>query len=54
MNGRRRIDGGYHVDHVTPLVLDGSNGPENFVIACAACNLCKGAKHPMDFAGILF
>lgn len=43
----------YHVDHVMPLVLRGSNGPENLVIACPACNMSKGAKHPMDFAGRL-
>lgn len=43
----------YHADHVIPLVLGGSNGPENLVIACADCNLSKGAKHPMDFAGRL-
>lgn len=44
----------YHVEHVTPLSLGGTNGPENLVIACADCNLKKSSKHPMDFAGILF
>lgn len=44
----------YHVDHVTPLALGGSNGPENLVIACPHCNLKKHDKHPMDFAGIMF
>ena len=43
----------YHVDHVTPLALGGSNGPENIVITCPTCNLSKNAKHPMDFAGVL-
>lgn len=43
----------YHVDHVVPLALGGSNGPENLVIACPACNQAKHAKHPMDFAGQL-
>lgn len=43
----------YHVDHVVPLILGGSNGPENLVIACPTCNHKKHAKHPMDFAGIL-
>jgi 5-methylcytosine-specific restriction endonuclease McrA len=43
----------YHVDHVMPLALGGSNGPENLVIACPSCNLSKGARHPMDFAGVL-
>ena len=44
----------YHVDHVIPLALGGSNGPENIVIACPPCNLSKNAKHPMDFGGCLF
>ena len=43
----------WHVEHVTPLALGGSNGPENIVIACPRCNLSKGAKHPMEFAGIM-
>ena len=43
----------YHVDHVMPLSLGGSNGPENLVIACAPCNRAKNASHPMDFAGVL-
>jgi 5-methylcytosine-specific restriction endonuclease McrA len=40
----------YHVDHVTPLSKGGSNGPENIVIACAFCNVSKGAKLPHEFA----
>ena len=44
---------GKHVDHVMPIALGGSNGPENLVIACAHCNTSKGSKHPMDWAGRL-
>ena len=40
-----------HVDHVIPLSLGGSNGPENLVVSCPSCNLGKGATHPMDYAG---
>lgn len=47
------LKSGYHVDHVTPLVKQGSNGRENLVLACAKCNLRKNAKHPMDWAGVL-
>jgi 5-methylcytosine-specific restriction endonuclease McrA len=43
----------YHVDHVMPLALGGSDSPENLVIACPPCNLSKGARHPMEFAGVL-
>ncbi len=49
-----RVGEVYHADHVIPLVLGGSNGPENIVIACPSCNRKKHAKHPMDFAGTLF
>ena len=44
----------YHVDHVIPLSRGGSNGPENLVISCPLCNLRKAAKHPMEFAGVMF
>lgn len=47
---------GYHVDHVIPLAGERatSNGPENIVLACPSCNLRKGVRDPMDFAGVLF
>jgi 5-methylcytosine-specific restriction endonuclease McrA len=48
------LSSGYHVDHVIPIAAGGSNGPENLVLACPDCNLRKGAKHPMDFAGVMF
>lgn len=41
---------GYHVDHIMPLVLGGSNWPDNIQCLCPRCNLSKGAKHPDDFA----
>ena len=47
------LRGFYHADHVVPLALGGSDGPENIVIACPRCNQTKSAKHPMDFAGVL-
>jgi 5-methylcytosine-specific restriction endonuclease McrA len=49
-----KVSNNYQVDHVLPLVKGGSNGPENLVVTCVACNMKKNAKHPMDFAGILF
>jgi 5-methylcytosine-specific restriction endonuclease McrA len=49
-----KVGDSYHVDHVIPLKLGGSNGPENLVIACPFCNLSKHARHPMDFAGVMF
>lgn len=49
----KKVGEDYHVDHVVPLIKGGSNGPENLVVACPACNLSKHAKHPMDYCGRL-
>lgn len=48
-----KVGNDYHVDHVMPLALGGSNSKENIVIACPVCNRSKAAKHPMDFAGVM-
>lgn len=47
----------YHVDHVTPLKLGGSNYPSNLQLLCRRCNCSKGAKSPEQWAqqnGLLF
>jgi 5-methylcytosine-specific restriction endonuclease McrA len=36
----------YHMDHIMPLFLGGSNTDDNIQLLCPACNLHKGAKHP--------
>lgn len=36
--------GPFHVDHVTPRSRGGRHSFDNLVVACAACNLSKGAK----------
>lgn len=46
-----RVGTAYHVDHVIPLSRGGSNGPENIVIACPACNLSKNDKMPHEWTG---
>jgi len=43
------IKDGYHVDHIMPLVRDGSNDRHNLQLLCQPCNLSKHAKHPIDF-----
>lgn len=39
----------YHVDHIMPLKLGGTNKPDNIQVLCQTCNLRKNAKHPIDF-----
>jgi HNH endonuclease. len=40
----------YHVDHVMPLILGGSNKPDNLQILCPGCNTKKGGLDPLDWA----
>lgn len=40
---------GYHVDHIMPLALGGSNTDDNVQLLTPACNLRKGAMHPDDY-----
>ena len=39
----------YHLDHITPLVLGGTNTDDNMQLLRSKCNLQKSAKHPVDF-----
>jgi hypothetical protein len=39
----------YHLDHIMPLALGGSNTDDNIQLLKAWCNLSKHAKHPVDF-----
>lgn len=39
----------YHLDHVMPLALGGTNTDKNIQLLRATCNLQKHAKHPVDF-----
>lgn len=39
----------YHLDHIMPLALGGTNTDDNIQLLKARCNLQKNAKHPADF-----
>lgn len=40
---------GYHVDHIMPLILGGTNWPSNLQMLCPTCNTSKGGLHPDDW-----
>lgn len=46
---RDDILSGYHIDHVVPIALNGTNTDDNVQLLCPKCNISKGAKHPIDF-----
>lgn len=39
----------YHMDHIMPLALGGSNTDDNIQLLRQRCNLQKSKKHPVDF-----
>ena len=46
---RKPLGDKYHLDHIVPLVMGGSNTDDNVQLLRAECNLQKGRKHPVDF-----
>lgn len=46
---KKYLGDGYHLDHIMPLALGGSNTDDNIQLLCSKCNLQKNAKHPVDF-----
>jgi hypothetical protein len=49
----KQEDGGYHIDHIMPLALGGTNDIANIQLLTPFCNLSKGAKHPDEWRGTL-
>lgn len=43
------LNNDYHLDHVIPLSLGGTNDDLNMQLLRSICNLQKNAKHPIDF-----
>ena len=46
---RKPLGNDYHMDHIIPLALGGSNGDNNMQLLRSECNLSKSAKDPIDF-----
>lgn len=49
-NCKKHIKEKYHVDHIMPIVLGGSNWPSNLQLLCVKCNMTKHAKDPFEWA----
>jgi hypothetical protein len=47
---RKSIKKEYHIDHVMPLALGGSNWITNIQLLCPTCNMRKRAKDPITWA----
>lgn len=45
----RDIGSKYHLDHIVPLALGGSNTDDNIQLLRPECNQKKHMKHPIDF-----
>lgn len=43
----------WEIDHIMPLILGGSNWPDNLQILCMPCNRSKSGKHPDEWAKIV-
>lgn len=46
---KKKLGNSYHLDHIIPLALGGSNSDENIQLLRSTCNMQKNAKHPVDF-----
>lgn len=43
----------WHIDHIEPKSLGGSNHPTNLVKSCATCNIKKGTRRLMPVRGTI-
>jgi len=43
------LDHNYHVEHIRPLAIGGTNKESNLCLSCPQCNLIAGAKVFFDF-----
>lgn len=45
----KELGNDFHIDHIIPLSLGGTNTDDNVQLLKSRCNLQKNAKHPVDF-----
>lgn len=45
----RPLGRNYHIDHIMPIALGGTNTDDNVQLLRASCNAAKGASHPDAF-----
>jgi len=45
----KHLGDNYHIDHIMPLALGGTNTDDNVQLLRSTCNHQKSAKHPIDF-----
>jgi 5-methylcytosine-specific restriction endonuclease McrA len=45
----RELGDNYHLDHIMPIKLGGTNTDDNVQFLRSECNLRKAAKHPDDW-----
>jgi 5-methylcytosine-specific restriction endonuclease McrA len=46
---KRDLGSDYHIDHIMPIALGGTNTDDNVQLLLAECNMRKGAKHPDEW-----
>ena len=44
-----KLDGKWHIEHMVPKALDGTDDEVNLVAACVACNLAKSDQTALEF-----
>lgn len=46
---KKLLGDNFHIDHIMPLALGGTNTDNNIQLLRSTCNNQKSAKHPIDF-----
>lgn len=46
---RKPLGSDYHLDHIMPIALGGTNTDDNVQLLTARCNSSKHSRHPVDY-----